>query len=135
MKHLVSGILSAALLMPAGVSIATDGASEPQVKAGFQAFEFRCESCHTTAHDGPDKLGPNLFGIVGRKSGARPGFEYSPALAGGKIVWDEAALERFLSAPRDAVPGTLMIFSGLSQAEERAAIIAFLKRNSVSAKK
>jgi cytochrome c2 len=107
-------VLSAANAPPA------QGASSP-------AFDLSCASCHTVREGEANTFGPNLFGVVGRASGAAPDFEYSPALAGGKVQWTEQALDRFLASPSQFAPGTSMPFGGLARASDRGEIIAFLK--------
>lgn len=108
------------------VSLAPAQLAQAQT-GGAAAFELSCGSCHTVGKDEGTKFGPGLFGIVGKSSGSAPDFEYSAALAGGKIKWTEQMLDRFLEAPDQAVPGTSMPFGGLAQAGTRAEIIAFLK--------
>jgi cytochrome c len=102
-------------------------ASQALAQDGATVFGRRCASCHASGPTDPDKLGPNLFGVVGRPSGARAGFQYSAALAGGKLRWSEATLDRFLAEPRKTAPGNAMMFAGLSRAEDRAVLIQYLK--------
>ncbi len=94
------------------------------------AFNGHCRECH--AFDkGDNRLGPSLYGVVGRKAGIMPGFEYSEALKNSGITWDEATLDKWISNPNAVVDGNNMgaLFSGLSDAGERAKIIAFLKQD------
>ncbi len=74
------------------------------------------------------KVGPDLAGVIGRKAGSMAGFSYSPALARAGLTWDEATLDKWLTAPTRMVPGTIMVFPGLPKAEDRRAVIAWLKR-------
>lgn len=85
-----------------------------------------CSACHA-ARAGQHGIGPSLAGVFGRPAAAAPGFGYSPALKGSRLVWDEATLDRFLANPRMEVPGTSMAFAGLRNAERRRQIIAWLK--------
>lgn len=99
---------------------------------GQQVFQ-KCFACHTVEPTDADLQGPSLEGVVGRPAGAVPGFEYSPALvakARGGLVWTEAALDAFLAAPLEVVPENKMQFFGLSDAAERADLIAYLKQHS-----
>lgn len=87
----------------------------------------RCSVCHTTAA-GKNLMGPSLAGIVGRKSATVAGFTYSAALKKYGKSWDAATLDAFLTAPMKAVPGTRMVFAGIPKAEDRADLIAYLKK-------
>ncbi len=85
----------------------------------------RCVACH--AKEGAGDLGPNLHGVVGRKAGSREDFRYSRAMARSAVVWNEKALDAFLKAPDQFVPGTRMPFEGIASDAERAAVIQYLK--------
>jgi cytochrome c len=97
--------------------------------AGATVFK-KCAACHSIDPPGRNGLGPNLRGVVGRPAAKAPGFTYSPAMTVAKLVWNEQNLSRFLASPRQVVPGTRMAFVGLSNPQERADIIAFLKQSS-----
>jgi len=92
--------------------------------AGKQAFTT-CGACHST-EPGVNKTGPSLAGIVGSKSGAVPGYNFSPALKAANITWDEQALDKFLKNPLADVPGTKMVV-GVPDAGRRQDIIAYLQ--------
>lgn len=92
------------------------------------AFNGHCRECH--AFDkGDNRIGPTLYGVVGRKAGTVPGFGYSESLKDSGITWNEKNLDQWITNPNAVVPGNNMgaIFSGLPDAKERAKIIAFLK--------
>ena len=93
--------------------------------AGKQAFVITCSACHS-AQPGVNKTGPSLAGIVGSKSGAVPGYNFSPALKAANITWDEQALDKFLANPSADVHGTKMVIS-VPDAEHRQNMIAYLK--------
>jgi len=85
-----------------------------------------CLACHSFEKGGPNKQGPNLWGIVGRARASAPGFNYSAAMKakGGEWTWDE--LNKFLTNPRGYVPGTAMTFAGFSRDNQRADVINYL---------
>lgn len=85
-----------------------------------------CSVCHTTTKGAPSGLGPNLRGVVGRKAGSLPGFNYSAAMKNSGLKWTPAELDAFLTAPRKKVPGTIMAFPGLSDPAKRKQIIDYL---------
>lgn len=99
------------------------GGAKGDSGAGQAAFEKRCTGCHALDHE---KVGPRLAGVVGRKAGAIPNFDYSDALKKSGIVWNEEILDKWLTDPDSVVPGADMTFR-LNDAMERAAIIAYLK--------
>lgn len=95
-------------------------------KRGADAFADNCGDCHIIKEGGGNKKGPNLFGIVGRKSSAVADFDYSDANKALNWVWTPERLETYLVAPRKVVPGTIMKFKGDPDPQERADIVAFL---------
>ena len=86
----------------------------------------RCSICHSNAKGAPNRLGPNLFGVVGRKAGTYPGFSYSAAMKRAGFVWAPAKLMDYLTAPQKVVPGNNMPFAGIADAKQRADIVAYL---------
>ena len=95
--------------------------------AGKKVFNRVCSACHTDQANGPRKLGPTLFGVVGRKAGSVPGFRYSEANKKSGITWTLDVLDVYLKDPRAKVPGTLMAFAGLKNDTERQNVIAYLE--------
>ena len=87
----------------------------------------RCAACHDWAKGGPNKIGPNLYGVVGRARASHEGFSYSPALQGKPGDWSYADLFTFLAQPAVFAPGTKMTFAGLPRAQDRLNVIAFLR--------
>ena len=92
---------------------------------GENVFRTSCSICHS-AQPSRNLVGPSLFGVVGRHSGQVPGFHYSEANRRSGLTWDPATLDRYLTSPRQVVPGTLMTFPGLSDPGQRADVIAYL---------
>jgi cytochrome c len=91
----------------------------------------RCQACHALAYD---RVGPRHCGLLGRRAGSVPGFDYSAAMKKSGIVWTARMLDRFLAAPLEVVPGTTMTYAGVADPKERADLIAFLKREGAAMK-
>lgn len=88
----------------------------------------KCLACHTLTKGGPNRVGPNLWGVLGRKTAAAADYSYSSALQAQKDkIWDYDRLNNFLAAPQKFAPGTKMTFAGLAKAEDRANIIIYLR--------
>ena len=94
--------------------------------AGKAKFAI-CGVCHAVVKDAPRKIGPDLFGIAGRKAGLEAGFVYSPALKASKLTWTDANLDKWLASPFKLVPGNRMAYAGMPDAQARANVIAYMK--------
>jgi cytochrome c len=90
----------------------------------------KCAACHTFGKGEPNRVGPNLYGVVGRPKAAAGSFDYSPALKSKGGNWTVDDLSAFLANPRGYAPGTKMSFAGLPRGNERADVIAFLNTKS-----
>jgi cytochrome c len=106
-------------LSGAGAQAAGDAA------AGKVLFTQKCGICHTV-EQGKNKIGPSLYGVVGRKAGSLDGYTYSEAMKNANRTWDDATLDTYLTDPRATIPGIKMIFKGLPEASDRQNVIAYL---------
>jgi cytochrome c len=116
--------LAAALALLSGAALAQSEVNPDEARL---AFNNHCRQCHVT-REGDNRLGPSLYGVFGREAGAASGFAYSSAMKNSDIVWDAGSLDRYIQNPDAVVPGNKMKpFTGISDAEERAKIIAHLE--------
>ena len=100
--------------------------AKADAKAGEEITK-KCAACHDFTKGGPNKVGPNLYGIIGHPKAGHAGFAYSDAMKAKGGHWDFQALSDFLHKPKDFVPGTKMSFAGIKKPEDRANLIAYLR--------
>jgi len=112
------------------VSLSIEGHPTGDPVAGKKVFA-QCMACHVI-QAGQNRVGPSLYGVIGRTAGSVEGFRYSDANKGSGIVWTEQALFDYLENPRQTIPGTIMAFAGLKKPEDRANVIAYIKQQSAS---
>ena len=93
---------------------------------GMSVYEQRCSGCHSLD---ANRVGPAHRGVYGRRAGSAPNFNYSPAVRGSAIVWNETTLNQWLSNPQALIPGQRMNFR-VADARERADVIAYLRQES-----
>ncbi|MEO0998467.1 MAG: cytochrome c family protein [Pseudomonadota bacterium] len=105
--------------------------STGDIERGQRLF-LRCRACHTIAPGGEHLVGPNLAQIFSGRPLSAAGFEYSAALLDRRVVWTDQQLDAFLKNPADFLPGSSMLFAGLDKAQDRADLIAYLRRASGS---
>lgn len=123
--------------VPAGAAGPVEVADEPlpvrfakaDVAKGEQSSK-KCQACHTLGKGEPNRVGPNLWGVVGRQRASEPGFNYSAAMKSHPGNWTPEELDVYLKNPRGMVPGTNMTFAGIPRASERADLITFLNSHS-----
>jgi cytochrome c len=116
-----AAFFSTVLILTAG------GAMAQSAESGERTFNQQCKACHTVEKGGASTIGPNLFGVIGRKAGSAPGFEFSDAMKKSGITWDEASLADYLKDPKAKVPDGKMVFAGLKRPPQLADLIAYLK--------
>ncbi|HEX2592292.1 MAG TPA: cytochrome c family protein [Rhizomicrobium sp.] len=102
------------------------GAHASNADHGKELFSEKCSLCHTANSGGANKLGPNLFGVVGRHSGSLGNFNYSSAMRTANKVWDQQTLEAYLAGPQKLIPGIRMTFPGFPNPADAQDVIAYL---------
>lgn len=122
MKRLVAHSLALSLLS----SIAVAGqAGAADVEAGKNVFN-KCAACHSV-EPGKTKVGPSLWGVVGRKAGTLEGYSFSAAMKNSGLTWDVSTLELYLAKPSEVVKGSKMAFAGIKDPTELADVVAYLQ--------
>ncbi|KIW94867.1 cytochrome c [Cladophialophora bantiana CBS 173.52] len=96
------------------------------VKKGANLFKTRCAQCHSCVESEGNKIGPNLHGLFGRKTGSVEGFSYTDANKQKGITWNEATLFEYLENPKKYIPGTKMAFGGLKKGKDRNDLITLV---------
>ncbi len=114
-------IAAVAIAASAGTALAQD------VEKGQRSFN-KCLPCHAIGPDAQNKIGPELNGLDGRHSGSVPNFSYSDANKNSGIVWNEEKFKQYIKAPQAMIPGTKMIFAGITNPQEINDLWAYLKQ-------
>ena len=96
---------------------------------GAKVFK-QCLACHSIAEGGKNKIGPALWGVIGRQAGSLPDYKYSKAMAAHGKKWSFEEMNGFLIKPKDWIKGTKMSYAGLKSEKERAAVILYMNENS-----
>jgi cytochrome c len=107
------------------IAVRLASANVEKGEAGTKA----CHACHNFEKGGPNKVGPDLYGVVERPKGGHAGFDYSAAMKEKGGAWTYADLDEFLTNPKGYVKGTKMAFAGIASPQERANVIAYLRKN------
>lgn len=128
MGYPIEGVVEEGEGADAGPDLATLLASG-DAAAGEKAAQGRCGTCHTFDQGGAAKQGPNLYGVMGKPIGKHAaGFAYSSALSGHGGEWSYENMDAWLKSPKAFASGTKMSFAGLSNAQDRANIILYMKQ-------
>jgi cytochrome c len=112
------------------------GALAGDAAEGEKVFKKQpCHTCHMIGEGATKLVGPELNGIIGRKAGSVPGYNYSEAIKASGITWDEATLKEFLAKPQAKIPGTKMVFAGLPKEDDLDNLVAYLAQFDADGKK
>ena len=105
-----------------------EGADNSESQTIMALFK-KCAACHSISEGGANKIGPALWGVLGRKAGIVSGYKYSKAMAQHGKSWSFEEMNGFLIKPKDWIKGTKMSFAGLKNAKDRAAVILYMNEN------
>jgi cytochrome c len=114
--------------------VMTGGAMAQDVEAGAKSFN-KCRPCHQIGEGAKNIVGPIMNGLFGRKSGTIEGYNYSDANKNSGITWDDAVFAEYIKKPAAKIPGTKMVFAGISSDDEIKNLTAFLKQYDKDGKK
>jgi cytochrome c len=119
------------LSMPAmgalAIILSSSAALAQDVAAGKTSFN-KCVACHAVGPGARNKVGPELNGLDGRKSGTAPGYSYSDAVKNSGITWNATDFKTFIKDPKAKIPGTKMVFLGLKNDKEIDDLWAFISQ-------
>ena len=130
MKGFLVTVTSAFILAVSGGAASANG----DAVAGASIFKV-CKACHQIGESAKNFVGPVLNGVVGRRAGTYPGYNYSEANKNSGLTWDDATLTKYLHNPREVVPGTKMAFPGLPNDQDITNVIAYLRQFGPDGKK
>ena len=136
-----SAYLVASTSVSDGASSTTSNADETKLEnilvlltsaniSGGEKIFKKCAACHSITKGGKNKIGPALWGVLGRQAGSISDYKYSKAMAGHGKKWSFEEMNNFLIKPKDWIKGTKMSFVGLKNAKDRAAVILYINENS-----
>ncbi len=128
--RLIKTALAASVLL----AVAASGAQAQDAAAGEKVF-LKCKVCHQVGETAKNAVGPVLNGLFGRKSGSVEGYSYSEANKSSGLTWDEATFREYIKNPKAKIPGTKMIFAGLTTEADIDNVVAYLKQFGADGKK
>lgn len=123
----VEGGAEVAVALTEEVKVDIEALMKTASAANGENVAKKCLACHSFEKNGPNKLGPNLWNVVGNEKISHPDYKYSDAMKAKGGKWDEESLFHFINKPSKFIPGTKMSFAGISKPQEIADVIAFLK--------
>jgi cytochrome c len=119
-----TGVVAALIV---GLSATAASAQAGDAVKGERVFNTQCKACHTLGPGGSTATGPNLYRIIGRRSGTGQGYGYSEVMRRFGIEWDDKTLAAYLRDPKADMPGTKKVFAGIKQRDQLLDVIAYLK--------
>ena len=118
----------------AALVLSAQGATAQDAAAGEKVFA-KCRACHQVGETAKNGVGPVMNGLFGRKAGTVEGYNYSAANKDSGLTWDEATFREYIKNPKAKIPGTKMVFAGLTTEKEIDDIVAYLKQFGADGKK
>ncbi len=134
MVKLRGALIGLAAMVAAGAAAAQDAPGTGDAALGEKVF-VKCKACHQVGEGAHNAVGPELNGLIGRHSASVEGYNYSEAMKGSGLVWDEATFKDYIKDPKAKVPGTKMAFAGLSKQSDIDNVTAYLKSFDAQGKK
>jgi cytochrome c len=126
--------LTLGTLVVIATAAASSAALAQDAAAGETSFK-KCLPCHAIGEGAKNKIGPELNGLNGRKSGTAEGYSYSEANKNSGITWDEATFKDYIRDPKARIPSTKMVFAGIKNEKEVADLWAYLAQYDKDGKK
>ena len=128
-RHFIVPVAAFAAVLSAAGAPSAFAAGDPA--KGFQVFKGTCGVCHLarndmSSNDAATKIGPNLYGVVGRKAGSVKRFRYSTAMHDSGVVWTPDMLRRYAHEPQKTIPNVRMAFPGLTNPKDADDVVAYL---------
>ena len=127
----IASVAAAALFALHAGSALADG----DAALGEKIFNSKCKACHQIGEGAKNGVGPLQNGLIGRKTGSVEGYNYSEANKNSGLTWDDATFKEYIKNPKAKIPGTKMVFAGLTKDEDVDNLLAFLKQYGADGKK